>query len=291
MDETNRRNAYLQQCWVAKHKTQTVAMDCYLDPPGENDDTPVLMLHGKFSRFKLTIIDNSSEERKIVSANILADEVPYLLQQYELALQEKLRYKHSDKSAQEAVSPAYTVRFHMGTYKGRTPAEVLIENPACKDAMLRQIEFLNQNLKQWPANGEVIGAIEDALCLLDQGALNSEEATASANATTATVFQEDFKVMSSGNESTRICVKVSITGDFERNNPWNVHIENIESPMRNGVVDRETVISHVVCNMALNDKEMAGMIYMMRKTLQYFEERVFRSAISYVEKNRWRPST
>ena len=74
---------YLQQCWSALQTNKTLGLDYYLSAPSGADDIPAMTLHDQFSRFTLTLIDNSGNERKIVRVNIRAKEIPYLLEKYE----------------------------------------------------------------------------------------------------------------------------------------------------------------------------------------------------------------
>ena len=130
-DKTNRKLEYLDQGYAVRRNNQTLALQFALSPPSNTDSVPVLSLHSPYSRFVLTLIDLTGNERKIMKANIRADEVPYLLRQYELAIRGKYEFlmaRGKDDAAGTASNPAFKVQIRAGALKGRTPGEVLLEN-------------------------------------------------------------------------------------------------------------------------------------------------------------------
>ena len=71
-------------------------------------------------------------------------------------------------------SKAYTVKFFLGEFRGKTPAQVLMENQANKDKLLAQKTQLSANLSRYPRNQDQIDAIDEAISLLESGALKVE---------------------------------------------------------------------------------------------------------------------
>lgn len=77
-------------------------------------------------------------------------------------------------------SAAYTRKFKMGDLKGKSPADVLLENPDAAEKLKGQKDFLAKNLEKFPANKLLIEAIDLALALHSSGKLSKEAAAHSA---------------------------------------------------------------------------------------------------------------
>lgn len=157
MSNDNKKTQYLRQCWSAIHTNQTLALDYYLEPTSSDDEIPVMELNNQFSCFVFGLIDNTTPDRKILKACIKSDEVPYICQQYQLALWQRcLSINKTSKGDEKVTSPAYVVTIKTGTYKGRTPASILLENPDKKSDMEKNRKFLQEHLKDYPKNQEII---------------------------------------------------------------------------------------------------------------------------------------
>lgn len=287
-EKGNKKTEYLRQCFSAVHTNQTLALDCFLEPTMEGDETPALMLHGKFSRFVVALIDNSGITRKIMKANIRAEEVPYILRQYELTLAEKFRTKlHPDEDEEEPKqSAAYTTRFRLGNLKGKTPAEILLADPLAKGQLERQRQFLQDNVGKYPSNQELIDAIDDAIYLMDNGLLTDEQPHSK---NFITLYQEDYKYMANGSSDTKTLAKIAITCDFSLDSPWGISIENGECPTVNGKPDRTQVRDKRSGTMQINDTEMARFMHALQNIKQLFESYVFPDAYRFVDTHSWRP--
>ena len=68
----NKAEKYSNQCFVAQTGKKTMSVDSYLTEPADNGLTPPLTMLSDFSRFRVTIINFSTESKKYVFANILA---------------------------------------------------------------------------------------------------------------------------------------------------------------------------------------------------------------------------
>lgn len=91
---------------------------------------------------------------------------------------------------------ATTLRFISGTFKGKTAAEVLLNEADGAAKMKRQREWLESNLKQYPNNTKFIHAIDSAFKLQAAGKLNADAAeTAQTTGTGAVipVYQSGYR--------------------------------------------------------------------------------------------------
>lgn len=122
------------------------------------------------SKIGLFIFDSSKKES--VKYNIEAESAFYILEKTKLCMQKQLASKKKD----EKISPAYTVRFRAGMLAGKTPAELLLENPANRQALINQFNFLStQNNPKYAAmNKSQMEAISEAIKLFDSGTLKAD---------------------------------------------------------------------------------------------------------------------
>ena len=272
----SKSSKYPMQCWSTLHTKKTMSCDCQLSPPREDDDDAYLGLHSGFSRFVVTIIDKESNEVKVVKSNIRAlTEVPYLLEQYEAAKYKKLMHKGEDEK--EEVSPAYRVTIKTGTYKGKTPAEVLLNDSSKVNELERSKKWLQDNVNKYPGNQEVIDAIEDAINLLELNELAPNNAPISNN---YVLFDEKFKAMSGG-VGKKIKASIKIVCNFDRNSAWSFTIENDlynEADYNKFLKGNSDVkpIETKRCTMNLSDKEMAGFIKSIQTTKELYENMIFK---------------
>ena len=171
---------YPNEVFVAQRKDQTFMVDSHMSratarEDGNNRPAPPLTVFSRFSRFTFVLI-NTTKSTKSVIANVPVRSIREIS-----ALSDYAHKKHLDErfsggsgsgAGQQASGPAYTVKMTSGYFKGRTPAEVLLENPGNAQSLENQIGFLSGNLQRYPRNQEQINAIQHALSLLSQGALN-----------------------------------------------------------------------------------------------------------------------
>lgn len=295
MEEKTKGMQYLKQCWSALQSNKTLGLDFYLSAPSGKGDVPALTLHDPFSRYILTLIDNSGNERKIIRVNIRASEVPLLVSRYELVNMAKFFHETQvpkDDTEQEAAkpSPAYTVRIRAGAMKGKTPAEILMEDPTKEGELVRHRDWLAGFLGQYPKNQEVIDAIDDAVYLLSEGQLTTKQAKTATSGKITDVWEAAFKTMSSGNPATRTIAQISLTCEYGARNPWCFTLQNAEHPFSNGEVDRKTVLNNKSGSFYLNDALMAEFIETIKSRKFLFENYVFGAAMNHVQQNEYRPN-
>lgn len=83
--------------------------------------------------------------------------------------------KEGKLKKQQTTGLAYTVQIKSGNYKGKTPAEVLQNDPNGRNGLTSQKAWLQKNLDKYPANQQQIDAIDDALKLFEDGKLAVSE--------------------------------------------------------------------------------------------------------------------
>lgn len=266
---------YPRQVYSAKRDTIILSIDNYLSKPDSKDKVPPLEMHSPFSRFVITIIDKSGPETKTPKANIPAGDVPGIVEISKLVMLEKLRYESSnDETAESELSPGYTQRILVGGFRGKTPADILLENPDDKEKLLGTRRFLADKAEQYASNKKQVEAIDDAISLLESGKLQK---SGSRRSGVVTVYAVDHKYMRDTNElGHRLFYSMSIVCQFGNNYPWEITIENMFAPgltgPKGGLVPKvDEKSSSAKCTFRLNDMEWAQLINRIHSDLRYFE--------------------
>ena len=206
-----------------------VSIDCReaLQEVRQEKDLPPMQIHeGGLSRFIFTITDHSGDKPQSVSVNVGASAIPHLIEQTRLTKMRQI-VSSVNKDAAE-LSPAHTEQLQFGVFKGKTPAQALLDGGDQKK-LLEMKAMLEKNLSAYPNNKKVIDAIDDAITLKNNGALKP---AAGASHSSIDVFGEDYKY--SRNETSdgyRTISGISIKYIPGRLYPWRVEVTNYEAPM------------------------------------------------------------
>lgn len=260
-------------------KKQTFYVESFLSPMNEASDKDnyfPLMTHGHYSRYSACIIN---EDKKAAAANIPVQEMKQVLRISDYAL-----HKHFDAvyfGNKEKISPAYTVQFTAGNLKGKTPAQVLIEDPKNGGATLNgQYEFLKQNLEKYKRNQILMDAIRDAADLLKSGKLNAETAMQSSG-TAIKLYEAKSRINPYKPRQDGMCpvrdmlITWSIGGS---DNPITVSIKNYYAPyhkLQNGLnvaePDKMDKTTYVDNTMNLSVEEWCEVVNNIRMNLNQFE--------------------
>lgn len=144
-------------------KPLTVSLEESLIPREITNESPLIIFSDK-SGFIFSFIGGGANK----SSFIKCSELDFIEEKTKVAIQMLLTYTPGTKS------PAYCWRFKAGIFKGKTPAEILLENPEARDELANQGNFLYKNREKYPANKEGIQAIREALDLFSQNQLKAE---------------------------------------------------------------------------------------------------------------------
>lgn len=139
----------------------------------ENEEEPLTLHSRKFSRFSFLIIN---QDKKAATANMNVKEMFGFLEKSHFAMQQEILYQFNSGSNEEEELPlAYTVTITSGTLKGRTPADVLLnDGEEGKKLLNNQYTFLKNNLSKYPKNKTQMDAIVNASQLLKEGKLDAD---------------------------------------------------------------------------------------------------------------------
>lgn len=139
----------------------------------ENEEEPLTLHSRKFSRFSFLIIN---QDKKAATANMNVKEMFGFLEKSHFVMQQEMLYQFNSGSNEEEELPlAYTVTITSGTLKGRTPADVLLnDGEEGKKLLNNQYTFLKNNLSKYPKNKTQMDAIVNASQLLKEGKLDAD---------------------------------------------------------------------------------------------------------------------
>lgn len=260
---------------------KTLGIDAQLSLPNAENDTEKSMpleMHSGYSRFVVTLIKKTDKETIFPKANIPAEEVPFIFEKTKIAMQNLVSSKiNAVNAASSGLSIAYTEKFAMGNFKGKSPAEILLENPENEEALIKQGEFLNQNVNKFPANKKKIEAIKDAIKLFKEGKLEKKEGVEVAP-NIIEIYNEQIKALrSTKDENNRYLVYgIKITCDTSRNLPFCLEISNCRCPVdfaESGIMNPRMKEAINVQKVAINltEKDWYKVIRRMNATLENFE--------------------
>lgn len=200
-------------------------------------DSP-LKFYSVFSRFPVVIIN---EQKKAVTGNIPVTDIADIVKRsnfiYEKHMQESMKIENTD------LSPAYTVKISSGKLKGKTPAEVLIEDPDNKQLLNQQYVWLQKNLDKYPKNQIQMDAIEDAANLLKEGTLDKENVNMSSSR--FNIYKSGTKPLKSRPmiNGKNFIYDINIEWFIGDNYPVNITIQNYYAPV---IKDKETNMNNVM---------------------------------------------
>ena len=155
-------------------KSTFAVLDGLTEADIENEEEPLTLHSRKFSRFSFLIIN---QDKKAATANLNVKEMFGFLAKSRFAMQQEMLYRFNvtDAKEEEELPLAYIVTIASGSLKGRTPADVLLnDGEEGKKLLNNQYTFLKNNLAKYPKNKVQMDAIVNASQLLKEGKLDAD---------------------------------------------------------------------------------------------------------------------
>lgn len=282
---------YPQQIAVIKRRTMTLGIDANLELAGKATNTraeetilPPLSMHGPFSCFRWTLIDKSGVQPIYPSANLPCSEAPTLRTKVNAVIgQNTLRKpKTADMTNQ---SLAYSVKIRLPKFKGRTPAEILLENGEALNDLLGAKEYLEQqapNSRYQESNLQQAKAIEEAVMLYNDGKLSAKSVEGSESG--FVVYHRPQKVLlnrpSRNDHYFVYSFKIECLPEY--NYPWVISIGNAYMKIKkksDGTHETipNTSIDRCYAQIQISDYEMGYIVERIYNTLTNFELVFFKS--------------
>lgn len=266
---------YPLQIWVAARAGMSLTCAADLHSPEENDirNSPMEM-HTGTSVFRMAI---AYSNKGSVVANIPAKDVPYLLEQYKF--QRNMLHQQMLKKPN---SPAYTVPIKERNCQNKTAAEVL-QMPNGMNILNNARKFFADNLDRYPANGQTINAIDEALSLYQSRRLVSA-------VTLPQLYKSAVKPKATKDENGRNTVySITISGSASSSVDWTFELFNCKAFLKNRgklkVVDLEHAVDKKTLTFKVTQQEMDLFIYRLRSTMENYERSMFLQQYKIAQKH------
>lgn len=219
-------NNYPREVFAAKTTSQTLSVEGHLTPiDTEKVGSPYKIYDEKFSRFVIAIIGKKNGVSHNSKANLRVKEVfgvieasraamnaeamltlPFAKQMYQLqkatatvidnvlfgtrcitAMMLGKPMPQKQQANQQIGRLATSKTFQIGNLKGKTPLEVAKEDGGV-NVLVKQREFLDKNIAKFPANSELIAAIDEAIYMANNNLLETEIAPEELQLGVSTIF-------------------------------------------------------------------------------------------------------
>lgn len=266
---------YPLQVWVSARKGMSLTCAADLNSPGERDTRKSPMeMHTGYSVFRMAI---ASSDRGSVVANIPADDVPYLLNQYMFQ-----RNVLNQQMFSKPNSPAYTVPIKERNCKNKTAVEIL-SMPNGINVLNNAKRYFSDNLDRFPKNASMINAIDEALFLYQTGKVSS---TVSLPPLYSTPVKHKSTVDGNGRH---LAYSISISGSSSSSVDWTFAIFNCKAFLKDlgqlKVVDIDGAVDKKDLSFKVTQPEMDLFIYRLKSTLENYEKIAFPEQYRVAKKN------
>lgn len=211
----------------------TLAVECHMNPAKVEDEYSPQSLFGKYSRIVFSMIRNGES----VKANVNFDELPDIRERTAFARTKVYERELGVMPAAEtgeALPIAYTTTFTMGPFKGRTPADVVMEDPDGNRGKLQeQYKFLRDNVAKFPMNQTIMDAITNAYELLEAGKLVKKNEPAAASGKAFEIYKSGYRPLTRVKREDGLCKvqEMTVMCDFGRKYPFELTITEYYAPV------------------------------------------------------------
>lgn len=227
---------YPEQIIKIARTDKTLGVDAKLSEANIAAGQSPLEIHSGFSRFVFTILQKAGKGYEFVSANLPPSEIDLIRKKTDIAI-EKWVEKSLEKAPAQPI--AYLTTFFTGPFKGKTPADVLIDNAGNKEALLNYSKQLEANVAKYPNNKKAIDAIKNAIELLDAGKLNATEVKSQV----IDIYRADIRAPHANKKDADGYTDVysfSVICDLTKNYPFAVNIMNCKATINSNANGTQT---------------------------------------------------
>lgn len=275
-------------------RNKTLSIEAKFDAAHETSDTSPLEMYAPYSRFLFTILDNYNGKKVPVKANVIVPDVPSIIKRTEVAIKKIVDLESVTIKDEQQESCAFTEKFRYGSFKGKSPGEILMKDPAQKENLLFSKKTLENYLAKHPTNADLMKAIDEAILLLDSGKLKQSNNTAGI----INIYEPSEKYFTSekekDSEGNYKIYKISVICDPTKNYPFNVTITNYFAPVeikpnkttqiKKSATKKDSILTFT---MNLTESEWVEIVHRMESAMKNFEQINAQQAYEENEKLRW----
>lgn len=203
----------------------TLAVECHMNPAKIEDELSPQTLFGKFTRLVFSMIRSGSSVR----ANINFDELPDIVERTAYARAKVYDCElnpagQADNASGGALPIAYTTTFGMGPFKGRTPADVVMEDPeGNREKLGEHYKLLQANVEKYPRNKIIMDAITNAYDLYKEGKLEKKTAKP-ASGRTFEIYKSGYRPLTREKREDGMCKVKEMTVQCNIGNRYPIEI-------------------------------------------------------------------
>ena len=259
----------------------------------EKGDIPLAIFDKDYSRFVFSGID--SENNRSNSANVPVSEMANIFAVTDFANNKHLEALYSARPAEtveQATSPAYSIKIASGTLKGKTPAEVLLEDPVKgKELLNQQYKWLKSNLEKYPKNKIQMDAIMEAATLQKEGKLDANT-TKSTKAGRISIYHAEARALQRKPRADGMCpvYNLDIAWDIGESVPVDITITTFYAPLKknedgriNPVVSQMDKTTYISVNKRLLASEWMDAMRRAKAAMLQFEVYTAKACITDAE--------
>ena len=259
---------------------KTLGINSFLSRACSEEEESPYKIYGKFSRFTISILDQTDATRKSATGNIRVAEITDIERRTQYAFNKHMAVEQSNKNINpEACSEddiAYTVKITNGKLKGKTPAEAINEGNG--KVLLQQRKFLIDNLRKYPINKIQINAIERACRLYKDGKLKKKTSKNTSELETVMLYNAGMHPLIRKTRSDGKCFvyEIQISWKVGANYPINISLINYYAKTVQREDGRLNVIevdehSKIKLNFALTEAEWFHILNSLERNMKQFE--------------------
>lgn len=239
----------------------------------EDGEFPLGIYDKRFSRLTGVVIADGNN----ATFNIPKRELAAIIKKSDYALRKHMDslYDNTESSNSEPLSSAYTVKFTSGRLKGKTPAEVLIDDPNNKDVLNSQYSFLKKNISKYPKNQEQMDAIVEASRLLQEGKLSCNNVRKSV---IVPIYTPGFRPLTSRTreDGKSFVYDVKINWYVGAETPVTVEVSNFYAPVKKTDTGLLNVMvkdkdSEIKCSTSILADTWMDIVYDIEAQMRAFE--------------------
>lgn len=268
---------YPLQIWASVREGMSLSCAADLHSPEEDNirNSP-LEMHTGYSVFRIAI---ASTEKGSVVANIPANDIPYILNQYSFQ-----RMILNQQMMKKPKSPAYIVPIRERNCKNKTAVEVLMQ-PNGVNLLNNARKYFADNLSRYPKNAQMVSAIDEALSLYQANRVST-----SVNMSLPPLYSTPVKPKSTVDERNRhTAYSISISGSSSSDVGWTFEIFNCKAFLRDmgklKVVDVEHAEDKKNFTFKVTQQEMDLFIYRLQSTLENYDRIAFSGQYKIAKKH------
>lgn len=192
--------------------------------------------------------------------------------------QQNLQNNNTNNTNVPAGNLANSVTIYNGTFKGKTPAQVLKEDPNNASALQKQHAWLEKNLAQYPGNKQQMDAINEALAMLNANQLGDDNIDEVVNFGDVVLYKPSPRALIRKKDQNGYCpvYEIAILYHLGDDYPVEIQVSNYKAPVNqrnNGLInpDRSKAIERQNNMFRLSSSQFNDMIYKMSAHMRRFE--------------------